>query len=66
MIGKGDRETIFWRGAGYGLTAGLGAIGLAKPLGLDEKPVAKTDETKLPDRCLVRAGRWQPPWLSET
>lgn len=47
MIGKGDRETIFWRGAGYGLMAGLGAIGLAKPLGLDDTPVAKTDETKL-------------------
>lgn len=47
MIGKGDRETILWRGAGYGLMAGLGAIGLAKPLGLDETPVAKTEETKL-------------------
>jgi hypothetical protein len=47
MIGKGDRQTIVLRGAGYGLMAGLGAIGLAKPLGLDEKPVTKTDETKL-------------------
>lgn len=47
MIGKGDRDTILLRGAGYGLMAGLGAIGLAKPLGLDERPVTKTDETKL-------------------
>ncbi|WP_353721069.1 hypothetical protein [Dyadobacter sp. 676] len=47
MIGKGDSENIMLRGAGYGLMAGLGAIGLAKPLGLDERPVSKTDETKL-------------------
>ena len=46
MIGKGDRDTILIRGAGYGLMAGLGAIGLTKPLGLDDKPVNKTDETK--------------------
>lgn len=47
MIGKGDDDTILLRGAGYGLVAGLGAIGLAKPLGLDERPVSKTDETKV-------------------
>ena len=47
MIGKGDRDTILLRGAGYGLMAGLGAIGLAKPLGLNENTVARTDETKL-------------------
>jgi hypothetical protein len=47
MIGKGDHDTILLRGAGYGLMAGLGAIGLAKPLGLNEKAVAKTSETKL-------------------
>ena len=47
MIGKGDNDTILLRGAGYGLMAGLGAIGLAKPLGLNESSVARTDETKL-------------------
>lgn len=47
MIGKGDDDTILIRGAGYGLMAGLGAIGLAKPLGLNESTVARTGETKL-------------------
>lgn len=47
MIGKGDDDTILLRGAGYGLMAGLGAIGLAKPLGLNESAVARTGETKL-------------------
>lgn len=47
MIGKGDNDTILLRGAGYGLMAGLGAIGLAKPLGLNESTVTRTDETKI-------------------
>lgn len=47
MIGKGDHDTILLRGAGYGLMAGLGAIGLAKPLGLNESTVTRTDETKI-------------------
>ncbi|MCF0071050.1 hypothetical protein LZD49_11250 [Dyadobacter sp. CY261] len=47
MIGKGDNDNILIRGAGYGLMAGLGAIGLAKPLGLDERPITKTGETKV-------------------
>ncbi|MCE7064549.1 hypothetical protein [Dyadobacter sp. CY326] len=47
MIGKGDRDTILLRGAGYGLMAGLGAVGLSKPLGLNDQPVTKTSETKL-------------------
>lgn len=47
MIGKGDDSNLLVRGAGYGLMAGLGAIGLAKPLGLNERTVTKTDETKL-------------------
>jgi hypothetical protein len=47
MIGKGDRDNIMLRGAGYGIMAGLGAIGLTKPLGLDDKHVNKTDETKI-------------------
>lgn len=47
MIGKGDDQNILMRGAGYGLMAGLGAIGLAKPLGLNSHPITKTDETKV-------------------
>ncbi|MHA4739664.1 hypothetical protein [Dyadobacter sp. MSC1_007] len=47
MIGKGDNENVVLRGAGFGLMAGLGAIGLAKPLGLNSHPISKTDETKI-------------------
>ena len=47
MSGKGDNDTVLLRGAGYGLMAGLGAIGLAKPLGLNESTVTRTDETKI-------------------
>jgi hypothetical protein len=47
MIGKGDRDNLLLRGAGYGLVAGLGAIGLTKPLGLNDRPVNKTNETKV-------------------
>jgi hypothetical protein len=47
MIGKGDNENVVLRGAGFGLMAGLGAIGLAKPLGLNNHPISKTDETKI-------------------
>jgi hypothetical protein len=35
------------RGAGYGLFAGLGAVGLTQKLGLSDKPVTKTTETKV-------------------
>jgi hypothetical protein len=47
MIGKGGNENMVLRGAGFGLMAGLGAIGLAKPLGLNSRPISKTDETKI-------------------
>ncbi|MCF0050487.1 hypothetical protein MUK70_05600 [Dyadobacter chenwenxiniae] len=47
MIGKGSKETLMLRGAGYGLFAGLGAIGLTQKLGLSDKPVTKTTETKV-------------------
>jgi hypothetical protein len=47
MIGKGGNENVVLRGAGFGLMAGLGAIGLAKPLGLNNHPISKTDETKI-------------------
>ncbi|TLV03899.1 hypothetical protein [Dyadobacter luticola] len=47
MIGKGPRKHLLLRGAGYGLFAGLGAIGFTQKLGLSDKPVTKTTETKV-------------------
>ena len=47
MIGKGPKEHLLLRGAGYGLFAGLGAVGLTQKLGLSDKPVTKTNETKV-------------------
>lgn len=46
-IGKGADKYLLLRGAGYGLAAGLGAIGLTQKLGLIDKPVTKTTETKV-------------------
>lgn len=46
-IGKGSDKYLLARGAGYGLLAGLGAIGLTQKLGLSDKPVTKTIETKV-------------------
>lgn len=45
-IGMGKQKYIWPRAILAGLTAGLGAVKLARPLGLDEKTVAKTDKTK--------------------
>ena len=39
--------SMMLRGAGYGLFAGLGAVGLTQKLGLSDKPVTKTTETKV-------------------
>ena len=47
MIGKGSKDNLLLRGAGYGLFAGLGAVGLTQKLGLSDKPVTKTTETKV-------------------
>lgn len=47
MIGKGGSKNIMLRGVGYGLAAGLGAVGLTKPLGLDDTPVTYTNATKV-------------------
>ena len=45
-IGAGGPENIWSRAVGIGLTAGIGAIALPKPLGLDPEPVTKTTKTK--------------------
>ena len=46
-IGVGKKKNLLLRGAGYGLAAGLGAVLLTKPMGLDDEPVTKTNKTKI-------------------
>lgn len=46
-IGLGNKKDILLRGAGYGLAAGIGAITLTKPLGLDDTPITYTVKTKV-------------------
>jgi len=47
MVGSGKEENIMWRGAGYGLAAGIGALTLTKPLGLNDEPVNKSVQTQM-------------------
>ena len=42
----GDKKQVWQKGALLGLSAGLGAVYLPKPLGLDEKPATRTSKTK--------------------
>ncbi|WP_316795241.1 hypothetical protein [Pedobacter agri] len=46
-IGMAGSKNIYLKGALAGLTAGLGAIKLPEKMGLDDKPVTKTDKTKV-------------------
>ncbi len=46
MIGNGGKEYLFTRAIAYGLAAGVGAVTLPKPLGLDDEPVAHSNKTK--------------------
>jgi hypothetical protein len=50
--GKGQRTT------GMGLLAGLGAVGLPKPLGLISTPTNKTGRTKLMTTAYYLIGAW--------
>ena len=47
MVGSGKEENILLRGAGFGLAAGIGALTLTKPLGLDDSPVNRSLQTQL-------------------
>jgi hypothetical protein len=47
LIGGGKRKYLIIRGIGYGAAAGFGALKLTRPLGLKNKPVARTDKTKV-------------------
>jgi len=46
-IGLGDDKNILIRGLSMGFVAGIGAIELPKPMGLDDAPVSRSDKTKL-------------------
>lgn len=46
-IGIGNPKYIWVRAAITGLSAGIGAITLPEHMGLDERPVTRTDKTKL-------------------
>jgi len=45
-IGAGNPKHLLTRAVTMGITAGVGAITLPEPLGLDEKPVTRTNKTK--------------------
>lgn len=45
-IGAGDPKHLWTRAFAMGITAGVGAITLPEPLGLDDEPVARTSKTK--------------------
>lgn len=47
LIGMGGRESVWMRGLGLGLAAGLGAILLPKPLGLGDPPNAHQSSTQV-------------------
>jgi hypothetical protein len=47
MIGLGGRKNLLAKGAAFGLAAGVGALVFTKPLGLNDRPVNKSTETKL-------------------
>lgn len=47
LIGTGDRKYLWPKAVIIGLSAGIGAITLPKPMGLDPEPVAKNDQVKI-------------------
>lgn len=47
MAGKGDEKNIWLKSSVLGLAAGIGAVILPGPLGLEEKHSARSTETKL-------------------
>lgn len=46
LIGAGDSKSIWPKAIAMGVTAGIGAITLPEPMGLDPKPVAKNNQIK--------------------
>lgn len=46
LIGAGNQKYMWPKAVVLGLTAGIGAITLPKPMGLDPEPVTKNDQVK--------------------
>jgi hypothetical protein len=46
-IGMGNPKYLWIRAAISGITAGIGALKLPEPMGLNDAPVTKTDKTKM-------------------
>jgi len=46
-IGGACTQNVFPRAIAYGIAAGVGAITLPEPIGLDDKPVTKSNKTKV-------------------
>jgi hypothetical protein len=47
LIGAGNVKYLWPKAVFLGLSAGIGAVKLPKPMGLDETPVAKNDQVKV-------------------
>ena len=47
LIGRGRYKNLLLRGAALGLAAGVGALELTKPMGLDDRPITKSTRTKV-------------------
>jgi len=47
LIGAGSAKYLWPKAIFVGLSAGIGAVKLPKPMGLDDTPVTKTDEVKI-------------------
>ena len=47
LIGYGKKKNIISRGAVLGVVAGVGALTLTKPLGLNDAPVNRSSKTKV-------------------
>jgi len=46
LIGKSGKKNLLLRGLVFGAVAGIGALNVTKPIGLDDRPVNKTNKTK--------------------
>lgn len=55
-IGAGNHKNIFMRGAGIGLLAGIGALKLPAPMGLDDAPVNHSTKSKILTVALYTLG----------
>lgn len=47
LIGLGKKKNLLCNGLTYGVVAGVGALLLTKPLGLNDAPVNRTGRTKI-------------------